>query len=257
MQTVTWSCALSRSAAAGSRWPGTGPGTVVAAVSSVTLLLRAGIRRRPLHATYRPRAIPGNAARRPPPDPPRPLAHPPRPGPSQVPAAAPARPWRRPPGPSPDAMKPGSQGAGTARIPGFTTSRQRAPRQGARASPRHGLGLLGLPEDLVDLLDLGQQLVRLGHVHAALGTRRPGELGGLVEQLVQLGVLLEVRRLEVVGPQHPQVVLDQLGALLLDQDRPGAEVGVVVVRDLGDDGLDRLGLDAGLGGVVDSARQVA
>jgi hypothetical protein len=53
------------------------------------------------------------------------------------------------------------------------------------------------------------------------------------------------------------VVLDQLGALLLDQDRAGAEVGVVVVGDLGDDGLDRLGLDAGLGGVVDTAGQVA
>ena len=38
----------------------------------------------------------------------------------------------------------------------------------------------------------------------------PGRLGGLVEQVVQLRVLLEVRRLEVVGPQHPQVVLDQL-----------------------------------------------
>jgi hypothetical protein len=36
----------------------------------------------------------------------------------------------------------------------------------------------------------------------------------------KLRVLLEVRRLEVVGPQHPQVVLDQLGALLLDDQRP-------------------------------------
>ena len=72
-------------------------------------------------------------------------------------------------------------------------------------------------------------------VHRALGAGSTGELGGLVDQLVQLGVLLEVRRLEVVGPQHPEVVLDQLGALLLDQDRAGAEVGVVVVVDLGDD----------------------
>ena len=87
--------------------------------------------------------------------------------------------------------------------------------------------------------------------------RGAGQLGGLVDELVQLRVLLEVRGLEVVGPQHPQVVLDQLGALLLDQDRAGAEVGVVVVGDLGDDGLDRLGLDAGLGGVVDAAGQVA
>ena len=66
----------------------------------------------------------------------------------------------------------------------------------------------------------------------ALGAGRAGELGRLVDEGVQLGVLLEVRGLEVVGPQHPQVVLDQLGALLLDQDRAGAEVGVVVVGDL-------------------------
>src|SRR5699024_9843944 len=74
---------------------------------------------------------------------------------------------------------------------------------------------------------------------------------------VQVGVLLEVRRLEVVGPEHPQVLLDELRALLLDEDRTGAEVGVVVVGDLGDDALDRLCLDAGLGGVVDTAREVA
>ena len=53
------------------------------------------------------------------------------------------------------------------------------------------------------------------------------------------------------------MVLDQLGALLLDDQRAGAEVGVVVVGDLRDDRLDRLGLDAGLGGVVDAAGQVA
>src|ERR1700759_741596 len=92
---------------------------------------------------------------------------------------------------------------------------------------RAGSALLGLPEDLVDLLDLGQQFVRLGHVHAALGPRGPGELGGLVEQLVQLRVLLEVRRLEVVGPQHPEVGLDQLGGLFLDEDRAARNSGSV------------------------------
>ena len=85
----------------------------------------------------------------------------------------------------------------------------------------------------------------------------PAELGRLVDEGVQLRVLLEVRRLEVVGPQHPEVVLDELGALLLDEHRARAEVGVVVVGHLGDDRLDRLGLDAGLGGVVDTAGQVA
>src|SRR5580698_6768174 len=66
------------------------------------------------------------------------------------------------------------------------------------------LALLGLPEDLGDLLDLAQQLVRLLDRAAALGAARPGQLGGLVEQLVELRVLLEVGGLEVVGPQHPQ-----------------------------------------------------
>ena len=63
---------------------------------------------------------------------------------------------------------------------------------------------------------------------AALGAGGAGQLGGLVEQAVQLGVLLEVRGLEVVGPQHPEVVLDQLGPLLLDQDGAGAEDRVLV-----------------------------
>src|SRR4051794_22205962 len=67
--------------------------------------------------------------------------------------------------------------------------------------------LLGLPEDLGDFLDLGEQLVSRGRVGRRL---RPagaaaGQLGGLVEQAVQLRVLLEVVRLEVVGPQHPEV----------------------------------------------------
>src|SRR3954451_3280301 len=118
-------------------------------------------------------------------------------------------------------------------------------------------GLLGLPEDLGDLVDLGQQLVGLRGVQLALGAGGAGELGGLVDQRVQLRVLLEVRWLEVVGPQDPEVVLHQLRALLLDQDRARAEVRVVVVRDLGDDGLDRLRLDAGLRRVVDTAGKVA
>src|SRR5690349_7197084 len=100
-------------------------------------------------------------------------------------------------------VKPGSGGVRTARNPGFTTLSASTPRRRAasatpapgapqnataRATPgaarRRGLALLGLPEDLVDLRDLAQQLVRLGHVHAALGARGPGQLGGLVEQLV-------------------------------------------------------------------------
>src|SRR6478735_8526248 len=61
-------------------------------------------------------------------------------------------------------------------------------------------GLLRLPEDLRDLVDLGEQLVGLAGVELTLGAGGTGQLGGLVDQGVQLGVLLEVRGLEVVGP---------------------------------------------------------
>src|SRR5205807_10020246 len=88
--------------------------------------------------------------------------------------------------------------------------------------------LLGLPEDLVDLGDQVEQLLALGRVHGALGAGRAGGLGRLVEQLVQVRVLLEVRGLEVVGPENPQVVLDELGALFLDQDRTRTELRVLV-----------------------------
>ena len=56
----------------------------------------------------------------------------------------------------------------------------------------------------------------------------PASLVASLNSGVQLRVLLEVRRLEVVGPQHPQVVLDQLGALLLDDDGAGPELRVGV-----------------------------
>src|SRR5580693_4456995 len=124
-------------------------------------------------------------------------------------------------------------------------------------SPRD-LALLRLPEDLRDLLDLREQLVRRGDVGRALGAATtPGQLRGLVDEGVQLRVLLEVRRLEVVRPQHPQVVLDEFRALFLDDERPGAELRVGVRGVLLADGLDGLRLDPGLFGVVDTARQVA
>src|SRR5215470_2247310 len=130
-------------------------------------------------------------------------------------------------------------------------------RPPADAGMRAGSALLRLPEDLADLLDLGEKLVRLGHVGAALGAAGTGQLGGLVEQRMELRVLLEVRRLEVVGPQHPQVVLDQFGPLFLDDQCAGPERGVVVVLVLLADGLDGFGLDACLRRVVDPAGEVA
>src|SRR5436309_3439020 len=114
---------------------------------------------------------------------------------------------------------------------------------------------LGLPEDLVDLLDGVEQLLSLGRVDGVLGLAR--QLGGLPEVVVDLGVLLHVLGLEVVRPQHPEVVLDQLGPLLLDHDGPVPEDGIVALLVLLGDGLDRLGLDAGLSGVVDAAGKIA
>src|SRR6516164_7513424 len=115
-------------------------------------------------------------------------------------------------------MMPGSFALASLDSPGCTARRR--PRgnraaSGVRCPATAGSALLGLPEDLVDLLDLGEKLIGLRHVGAAFGAGRTSELGGLVEQRVELRVLLKVRRLEVVGPQHPQMVLDQLGPLFL------------------------------------------
>ena len=103
--------------------------------------------------------------------------------------------------------------------------------------------------------DLVQQALADGLVVGLLHLAR--RLRRLPEQVAQLGVLGLVLGLEVVGPQHPQVVLDQVGPLLFDEDRPGLERLVVRRVVLLLDGLDRLGLDAGLGRVVDTARKVA
>src|SRR5690348_955918 len=108
-------------------------------------------------------------------------------------------------------MMPGSSPLASPGSPRCTATPEaaRQPRGLRRSLPAAaGSALLGLPEDLVDLLDLREELVGFGHIGAALGASGASELSGLVEQRVELRVLLEVRRLEVVGPQHPQVVLD-------------------------------------------------
>src|SRR5512144_1423907 len=127
----------------------------------------------------------------------------------------------------------------------------RSPAGGAR------LGLLRLPEDLRDLVDLVEQLLRDGGVERTLRAAGAGELGRVPEQLVQLRVLLEVVRLDVVRTKDPQVVLDEVRPLLLDHHSSGPERRVVVRLVLLADRLDRLGLDPRLRGVVDAARQVA
>ena len=85
----------------------------------------------------------------------------------------------------------------------------------------------------------------------------PASFVASLKRVCRCGYFSKCGSLEVVGPQHPEVVLDELGALLLDDRRAHPEVGVVVPGDLLADHLDRLGLDAGLGGVVDAAGQVA
>ena len=70
-------------------------------------------------------------------------------------------------------------------------------------------------------LDLGDLLVRVP------------------EQLVQVRHGLEVLGLEVVVPQDVEVVLDQVGLLLLDGDRAGPEGRVLVGRVLLVDAVDR------------------
>src|SRR5690606_928928 len=188
--------------------------------------------------------------------------------PSDWPGGSPARPpLTRPASAVPEAPGRGERaaepGPPTAARPRMRRSARRAfaacPASASpyRTRPTGRRLLLGLPEDLGDLVDLLQQL--LGHlrVGAALGARGPRELRRLVDERVQLRVLLEVRRLEVVRPQHPEVFLHQLGALLLDDERARAELRVLVGLVLLADRLDRLRLDARLGRVVDPARQVA
>src|SRR6478735_9188823 len=112
------------------------------------------------------------------------------------------------PGPEPSQREgPGRTNAAPTRWVGAASGSVR-PSSTRGPSPRSGL--LRLPEDLRDLVDLGEQLVGLAGVELTLGAGGTGQLGGLVDQGVQLRVLLEVRGLEVVGPQHPEVVLDQL-----------------------------------------------
>ena len=69
--------------------------------------------------------------------------------------------------------------------------------------------------------------------------------------------LLDVMRLEEVGPQHRKVMLDQLGALFLDGDAASPEdliVGCVVLRRGVENGLR---FDHGLRRVVDPTEQIA
>ena len=119
----------------------------------------------------------------------------------------------------------------------------------------HLLALVGLPEDVGDLVDVRHELLAHRRVHGLLGLA--GLVDRLPEQLVQLRELREVIRCEEIGPQHHQVMLGLFGALLFDRDaaRPEDVVVAVVVFLCGLH--DREGLDLGLGGVVHTAIEVA
>ena len=66
-----------------------------------------------------------------------------------------------------------------------------------------------------------EQLLRVGEVGRRLHLR--DLLVRVPEQLVQVRDLLEVLGLEVVVPEDVEVVLDELGPLLLDRDRARPE----------------------------------
>src|SRR5687767_14090488 len=95
---------------------------------------------------------------------------------------------------------------------------------------------------LVDGVDHAEQVACRGGVHRLLHLR--GRLRRLPEGVVEVRVLLEVLRLEVVVPQHVEVELHELGALLLDVDASGAEELVIAGVMLLDDPQAGLRLDA-------------
>src|SRR5439155_12020997 len=80
---------------------------------------------------------------------------------------------------------------------------------------------------------------------------------GLPAGLVQVRELLEMLRLEVVMPQHVDVVLGEFGSLLLDDDASGAEELVGTGGVLLDDLVAGLCLDPGLLRVVHTTGDVA
>jgi hypothetical protein len=115
--------------------------------------------------------------------------------------------------------------------------------------------LLGRPEDLGDGVDLTQQAVGDRDVVSLL--RFAGGLGGLPKEFVEIRVLLKVLGLEVVGPQNPQVMLDEFAALFFDEQRAHLEVVVARRVELLHAALDRLRFDPRLRWVVHATRQVA
>src|SRR5437867_6418926 len=89
-----------------------------------------------------------------------------------------------------------------------------------------GLRPTRLGPDVADLVDHVEQGPRLRDVERALDLR--ALFRGLPAELGDLGVLLNVLGLEVIAPENVDVVLRELGLLLLDDD--GARLELVVSR---------------------------
>src|SRR3990172_1673855 len=81
---------------------------------------------------------------------------------------------------------------------------------GAGLARRH---VLRRPEDLGDLVRRPEQVLRRRQVDVLLAAG--GELVGVPELRVQVGVLLQVLRPEVVVPEDIQLLLAELGVVLL------------------------------------------
>ena len=122
---------------------------------------------------------------------------------------------------------------------------------------REGSGLLRLLEDPIDL---GNALRAVGSTTAVsqVFLASPAALVVVQTSSCSSGKPLGVLGLEVVGPQHPEVVLHGLRPLFFDHDEARwQEHGIVGHVELLHAGLHRLRLDTSLRGVVDAARQVA
>src|ERR1035437_9143276 len=114
--------------------------------------------------------------------------------------------------------------------------------------------LLGRPEEFGDGVDLTEEPIGDRNVIGLLGVT--GGLRRHPKQIVEVRELLQVLDLEVVGPEDPEVVLDQVATLFFD-DR-GADLEVSITRRvvLLHASLYRLRFDPRLRGVVHATRQV-
>lgn len=115
------------------------------------------------------------------------------------------------------------------------------------------LGFLSLPEYLRNFIDHIQKLLSffwLTVVFALASLFR-----SFPELVVEIWILFYMLRLEVVGPEYPEVMLDELTTLFLDKQRADTIVALKVLH-LIHDSLNALRLNLCLRGVINTARQI-